>query len=63
MSIVATNLGRIEGEEIHIFRGIPFARAKRFRPPETIDPWPYDVRPARTFSAPAPQSPDLLDCM
>jgi para-nitrobenzyl esterase len=46
---------------ISVYRGIRFARAPRFRPPEPI---PYSaVAPGSAFGLPAPQNPDPLDFM
>jgi para-nitrobenzyl esterase len=44
-----------------VYRGIRFARAQRFRPPERI---PFSAAsPDTAFGAPAPQNPDPLDFM
>lgn len=55
--------GRLEGYRdgaIHIFKGIPFGRAARFRPAERIAPW-SGVREAHKTGTIAPQNPNALD--
>lgn len=55
--IVETSHGRIEGEEwagVHVFRGVPYARASRWRPPAPAPSWP-GLRPAQGFGPNAPQ--------
>jgi para-nitrobenzyl esterase len=57
--IVDTTQGKLSGLEkrgIHQFRGIPYARAERFRGPEPVEPW-SGVREATTFGPSAPQNP------
>ena len=44
---------------VSVYRGIRFARAQRFRPPERVPPCP--VTQGSGFGAPAPQDPDPLD--
>jgi para-nitrobenzyl esterase len=63
---VETRSGRIRGETapgLHIFRGVPYARAPvgalRLRPPEPPEPW-GGVREARGASPAAPQNPGLV---
>ena len=46
--------------DILVFRGIPFARAARFRPPELF-PLKGMPSPNGPFGPPAPQIPDKLD--
>jgi para-nitrobenzyl esterase len=69
MSIVATTTGKVQGIEkagVLQFRGIPFARADRFRPPEAPEPWD-GVKVCDTFAPVAPQGasalPDVLGTM
>ncbi|MEE9607611.1 MAG: carboxylesterase/lipase family protein [Myxococcota bacterium] len=64
--VVETSTGRVEGVErdgLSVFLGIPYARPplgdRRWRAPETPEPW-SGVRPARQFAAAAPQSPGML---
>jgi para-nitrobenzyl esterase len=46
---------------VSVHRGIRFARAQRYRPPQRI---PYSpVTPGGSFGPPAPQNPDALDFM
>lgn len=55
--------GRLEGKrdgDMHIFRGIPFGRAARFRRAERVAPW-AGVRPALQNGGVAPQNPNALD--
>jgi para-nitrobenzyl esterase len=49
------------GGNVSVYRGIRFARAQRFRPPERIPPYP--VTQGSAFGPPAPQDPDPLDFM
>ena len=63
--IVDTVQGKVQGLEkrgVHQFRGIPYARAGRFRPPEAVEPWPA-VREATTFAASAPQNPSKTEAL
>ncbi len=63
MPIVETTTGRISGEAtdgLLAFRGIPFARADRFRPCVAPAPW-ADVRDCTKFGPPAQQGPDALE--
>lgn len=62
--IVETRSGRIEGRphgRVSAFRGIPFAApptgARRFRPPEPVEPW-SGVRGAHEFGPACPQKDD-----
>lgn len=52
--------GRLRGERtdtgLTVFRGVPYARAGRFAPPEPVEPWP-DVRDATTDGPISPQPP------
>ncbi len=59
--ILATPSGKLQGLEkrdVLQFRGIPYARAGRFRAPERVAPWP-DVRDATQFGPIAPQPPTV----
>ncbi|HEY2997331.1 MAG TPA: carboxylesterase family protein [Acidimicrobiales bacterium] len=63
--IVDTPSGRIQGLEKHgvrQFRGIPFARAERFRAPERVAPW-ADVHDGTTFGPVAPQNPSPTEAL
>ncbi|MFO0348305.1 MAG: carboxylesterase family protein, partial [Alphaproteobacteria bacterium] len=60
--IVETACGKLEGLRkgaTSVFKGIPFATARRFRAPEPCAAW-SGVRPARTFGDMAPQNPTPL---
>ncbi|MGH9209170.1 MAG: carboxylesterase/lipase family protein [Acidimicrobiales bacterium] len=57
--IVDTTAGKVQGIERARglqFRGIPYARAERFGPPQPPTPW-AGVRDASTFGPPGPQNP------
>jgi para-nitrobenzyl esterase len=61
--IVATAQGKIRGQEQDgyvRFRGLPFARAERFAPPQPVEPWD-DVRDALEFGPICPQNPSQLE--
>jgi para-nitrobenzyl esterase len=63
--IVTTSAGQVQGVEkrgVLQFRGIPYARAGRFRPPEPVMPW-AGVRDATRFGPTAPQVPGPLESM
>jgi len=63
--IVDTGSGKVRGLEKHgvlQFRGIPYARAERFRPAEPAEPW-VGVRDATVFGPMAPQNPSPLEAM
>jgi para-nitrobenzyl esterase len=63
--IVDTGTGKIQGLEKHgvvQFRGIPYARADRFRPSQPVEPW-VGVRDATSFGPIAPQNPSPLESM
>jgi para-nitrobenzyl esterase len=51
--------GHREGD-VHIFKGVPFGRAARFRTAERIAPW-AGLREAHRSAAIAPQNPNALD--
>ena len=39
---VSTKAGKVKGYEfdgVHIFKGIPYAQAGRFRMPREVEPW------------------------
>ena len=47
--IVVTQSGKVEGRSVgrvQVFRGIPYARAERWQPPQPPEPW-SGVRSAR----------------
>ncbi|MGH9114015.1 MAG: carboxylesterase/lipase family protein, partial [Acidimicrobiales bacterium] len=57
--------GKVEGLEKHgilQFRGIPYARADRFRPSQPVEGW-TGVRDATAFGPIAPQNPSPLESM
>jgi para-nitrobenzyl esterase len=67
MAQVTTTLdapcGKLEGHRdgsVHIFKGIPFGRAARFRPAERLAPW-AGLRDANKTGTIAPQNPNTLD--
>jgi para-nitrobenzyl esterase len=63
--IVATAAGKVEGLEkrgVHQFRGIPYARAERFRAPRPVEPW-TGVRDATAFGLIAPQNPSPTEAL
>ena len=63
--IVDTLTGKVQGLEkrgVHQFRGIPYARADRFRPPGPVEPW-AGVREATTFGPIAPQNPSATESL
>jgi para-nitrobenzyl esterase len=64
--IVTTRSGKVEGRlvgRMHLFRGIPYARAPRgalrWQPPQPEEPW-TGVRSARGFGPAAPQNAPRL---
>lgn len=60
--IVDTASGKLEGVQrgaLNIFKGIPFATAKRWHAPERVTGW-SGVRPARQAGPIAPQNPTQL---
>jgi para-nitrobenzyl esterase len=63
--IVATTAGKLQGldkDGILQFRGIPYARAERFRAAQPTEPW-IGVRDATDFGPIAPQNPSPLEAM
>jgi para-nitrobenzyl esterase len=63
--IVDTTTGKVRGLEkrgVHQFRGIPYARAERFRAPAPVEPW-AGVRDATGFGLIAPQNPSPTEAM
>jgi para-nitrobenzyl esterase len=61
--IVDTSSGKVQGLEaggVHQFRGLPYARAERFRPPGPPEGW-TGVREATEFGAIAPQNPSATE--
>ncbi|HEX6417756.1 MAG TPA: carboxylesterase/lipase family protein [Acidimicrobiales bacterium] len=63
--IVETAAGKVQGlakRGVWQFRGIPYARAERFRAPQPPEPWP-GVRDATAFGLIAPQNPSPTEAM
>jgi para-nitrobenzyl esterase len=63
--IVDTTAGKVQGIErggVLQFRGLPYARAERFRPPVPPAPW-AGVRDATQFGPPAPQNPSVTEAI
>lgn len=63
--IVDTSAGKVQGLDkrgVQQYRGIPYARAERFRPPQPVEPW-TGVRDATTFGLIAPQNPSPTEAM
>ena len=63
--IVETVAGKVEGlerEGVFQFRGVPYAYADRFRPPEPAPPW-SGVLDATRFGPSAPQEPSASDAL
>ncbi|HEY8546760.1 MAG TPA: carboxylesterase/lipase family protein [Acidimicrobiales bacterium] len=63
--IVETAAGKVEGlerEGVLLFRGIPYAYADRFRPPQPAPPW-AGVLDATRFGPSAPQDPSATDTL
>ena len=63
--IVDTTAGKLQGLEkrgVQQFRGIPYARAERFRAPQPVEPW-AGVRDATAFGPIAPQNPSPTEAM
>ncbi len=63
--IVDTPSGPVQGLEkrgVLQFRGIPFARAERFRAPQRVEPW-AEVRDATRFGLTAPQVAGLTESL
>jgi para-nitrobenzyl esterase len=63
--IVDTTAGKVRGLDkrgVQQYRGIPYARAERFRPPQPVEPWP-GVRDATRFGLIAPQNPSPTEAM
>lgn len=58
--IANTTQGAIAGyrdsQGINIYKGVPYARARRFEAPEAAEPW-TEVRSCRAFGPTAPQGP------
>lgn len=60
---VETNSGRVSGtldQGVYAFKGIPYAQADRFMPPQDPEPWD-DVRPCNEFSPVAKQVVEWID--
>jgi para-nitrobenzyl esterase len=65
MTIASTTAGKVQGLEkdgVLQFRGIRFATAKRFQPPQPVEPW-HDVYDATSFGPILPQNPSGLESM
>jgi para-nitrobenzyl esterase len=63
--IVDTTTGKVQGLEkrgVLQYRGIPYARAERFRAPQPVEPW-AGVRDATRFSLICPQNPSPTEAM
>jgi para-nitrobenzyl esterase len=63
--IASTSNGKVQGLEkdgVVQFRGIRYATAERFRPPQPVVPWD-GVYEATAFGSPAPQNPSPLESM
>lgn len=63
--IVETASGKLEGSNrgpVCVFKGIPFATARRWQAPERVAAW-AGVRSARTAGAVAPQNPTQLSAL
>ena len=63
--IVDTPSGPVQGLEkrgVLQFRGIPYARAERFRAPRRVEPWP-EVRDATEFGVTAPQNAGFTEAL
>ncbi len=63
--IASTTNGKVQGfekEGVVQFRGIRYATAERFRPPQPVEPWD-GVYDATRFGTPAPQNPSPLEAM
>jgi para-nitrobenzyl esterase len=63
--IVDTTTGKVQGLEkrgVQQFRGIPYARAERFRAPEPLEPW-AGVRDGTEFGLIAPQNPSPTEAL
>jgi para-nitrobenzyl esterase len=63
IAVVAdTTCGKLEGAQrggVCVFKGIPFATARRWHAPEPMAPW-SGTRPARHYAHMAPQNPTQL---
>src|SRR5581483_2788739 len=65
MTIASTISGKVQGLEkdgVVQFRGIRYATAERFRPPQGAEPW-NDVYDATAFRPIVPQNPSGLESM
>src|SRR2546423_2152295 len=59
VAVVAGASGKLRGETsdgLTVFRGVPFARAHRFAPPEPVEPW-TGIRDATRPGPICPQPP------
>ena len=60
--VAETTCGKLEGAQrggVCVFKGIPFATARRWHAPEAVAPW-SGTRPARHYANMAPQNPTQL---
>ena len=65
MTIASTTAGKVQGLEkdgVLQFRGVRFATATRFAPPQPVEPW-HDVYDATAFGPILPQNPSGLESM
>ena len=65
MTIASTTAGKVQGldkDGVLQFRGIRFATAERFLPPQPVEPW-HDVYDATAFGPILPQNPSGLESM
>jgi para-nitrobenzyl esterase len=63
--IVDTTSGKVQGLDkrgVQQYRGIPYARAERFRAPQPVEPW-AGVRDATDFGLIAPQNPSPTESL
>jgi para-nitrobenzyl esterase len=65
VAVVGTGSGKVQGfvrQGVYSFRGIPYARAERFMPPQPMPPWP-ETRLALSYGniCPQPVSPELRE--
>ncbi len=63
--IVDTTSGKVQGLDkrgVQQYRGMPYARAERFRAPQPVEPW-AGVRDATDFGLIAPQNPSPTESL
>lgn len=64
-AVVETLAGRVAGykeDDIYKFKGIPYAKARRFMPPEPVDKW-EGIRSSRAFGPTCPQAKRHFYCV